>query len=69
MSRIPSMSRAHFQFVADILADQRAHHEDNDSPAMAEAVAMIAHQFARELKATNPRFDRARFIAACGVGE
>jgi hypothetical protein len=29
--------------------------------------ATIAHDFADQLINTNPRFDRARFLTACGV--
>lgn len=29
----------------------------------------IANEFARVLARTNPRFDRARFLKACGVEE
>lgn len=51
-----SMSRKHFEMIATVVrengGDQRA--------ALADA-------FARELRAENSRFDRDRFIAACGV--
>ena len=32
-----------------------------------EAVGAIAHKLARELERENPRFDRDKFLDACGV--
>lgn len=31
------------------------------------AVGLVAHQIAHRLRQDNPRFDRARFIDACGL--
>jgi len=44
----------------------RAHRaaEDLDAPNQARTILMVAHSFADELAATNPRFDRLRFIEA-----
>lgn len=33
------------------------------------AVAYLAHVLAASLRADNPRFDKARFLKACGVAE
>jgi hypothetical protein len=53
------MTRKDYVMIADVLAvawwassDQRNH---------------IAHDLADALEADNPRFDRARFLTACGV--
>lgn len=64
-----SMTRQHFAAVAEVLADQRRWHLDNDSPAMAEAVASVAHELAREFKQFNANFSRDRFLRACGCAE
>lgn len=53
--RVPRMSRAHYQLIADVL---------RDAADLDKAVDI----FARELKATNPRFDRDRFVDAAGGG-
>ena len=52
------MQHRHFAVVAGIIAEL-----DVDYPQR----AIIADQFARKLAATNSRFDRARFIKACGI--
>ena len=54
------MTKKDFELIARILA----------SPYCAEdqiAVRAVAYRFADALATTNPRFDRARFLAACGV--
>ncbi len=51
------MQHRHFSTVAAILATM---------PDRASA-EVAAHHFAAELPATNPKFDRARFLAACNV--
>lgn len=53
------MTRKHFELVASILADA-----DLD-PA---ALATVAQDFAEAFKNENPRFDRTKFLVACGVG-
>ena len=35
--------------------------------ALSEQHAALCHNVANALKADNPRFDRERFLAACGV--
>jgi hypothetical protein len=57
------MTRQHFQMIADVLKDAGQHNSCIDRTAH-EA---IAREFAVRLMATNPRFDRARFLKACGV--
>jgi hypothetical protein len=51
----PAMTRCHFAFIASVIASLS---DDRQS---------VAHAFAARLAATNPRFDRERFLAACGV--
>jgi len=55
------MSKKDFQLIAETLRARGAQHPI--------AVATIARDFADALRVTNSRFDRARFLAACGVSE
>jgi len=57
------MTRKHFQMIADILSNFNVDNLVNQS----EVTAMIAETYARELKQHNPRFDKERFLTACGV--
>lgn len=54
------MSRKHFELIARVLRNLDGTVPHADRKATAEA-------FADELRATNPNFDRARFLTACGV--
>lgn len=55
-----AMQHRHFAVIADIIAkaDFRPHIK-----------AEIARTFADRLRATNPKFDRARFLRACEIEE
>jgi hypothetical protein len=52
------------ELIAHILRRARAMAEALNAPNEARAVLRVAHSFADELAATNPRFDRLRFIRA-----
>jgi DNA-binding phage protein len=52
------------QLIAHILRRARGMAEALNAPNEARAVLRVAHSFADELAATNPRFDRLRFIRA-----
>lgn len=52
------MQRRHFEFIAATVKGM--------APDLRNAAAAA---FADELRRTNPQFDRARFIAACGAEE
>lgn len=52
------MSRKDFEMIARVLRDPSLHLQDSKRRA-------LASRFADELAATNSRFDRERFIAAC----
>jgi hypothetical protein len=52
MQTTPSMTRQHFQYIADALKDM-------------EADWATCSFMASRLAATNPRFNRARFMEAC----
>ena len=58
MTTTAGMTRQHFQLIAAVLR------ENHDWPRVGHS---LAHEFADELAATNTRFDRARFLRACGV--
>lgn len=59
----------------EIAASIRAHVEtcatasDDYGRGGQHAVAALARMIATDLELDNPRFDRARFLAACGVAE
>jgi hypothetical protein len=62
-----TMTRQHFQLIADVI-------REIPSPATTWPVTLtdkqreyLARCFADELYATNGRFDRGRFMRACGV--
>lgn len=53
------MTRKDFQLIADVIA--------TSWHASAESRRDMANDFADALENTNDRFDRERFLAACGV--
>lgn len=55
------MERRHFELIAKIIADLRAAGLDESEHAC------VTRNFARQLAPTNPAFNRARFLKACGV--
>lgn len=59
-----TMTRSHFQMIADSIATVRAANPGANSSATLEA---LAHEFAAKLSSTNPRFDSRRFLTACGI--
>jgi hypothetical protein len=52
------------ELIAHVLRRARGIAETLNAPNEARAVLRVAHSFADELAATNPRFDRLRFIRA-----
>lgn len=61
------MTRKDFQLIADVLNDCRESYADANADAGTQAIETVAECFALRLRATNPRFDRDRFLRACGV--
>lgn len=57
------MSRKHYQMIAQVLNTARCDWADG------QTIDTLAEDFADELVATNERFDRERFLKACGVGD
>jgi hypothetical protein len=63
------MERRHFEMIARTLRDRRAKVQAQQAGESAATIALdtLAHDFADALAATNTRFDRERFLKACGV--
>lgn len=59
-----TMSRQHFQLIADVLKSERSECRTEQDIAIVED---LAESFACELARTNPRFNRTRFLKACGL--
>lgn len=55
------MTRKDYVMIADILKGQQKAHND------LETIEEIAYSFADVLEEDNPRFDRHKFLVACGV--
>jgi hypothetical protein len=53
------MTRKDYVMIADTIATSWHHSADSK--------ADLAYRFADALEADNPRFDRHRFLVACGV--
>ena len=62
-----SMQRRHFQFIANVFAQGEPLGCGPKSDAHRECWTALAESFASRLASTNPGFDRARFLAACGM--
>jgi len=59
------MTRKDFQLIADVLKPWITR---DGTPGVEDALcASIARDFADKLASTNPNFDRARFLSACGA--
>jgi hypothetical protein len=54
------MTRKDYELIARVLRDPTLHLQDSKRRA-------LASRFADELEADNWRFDRERFLKACGV--
>ena len=57
-----TLEHRHFSFIAATIAAMPDH-----APSLRAQKASTAAAFADACAETNPRFDRARFLAACGV--
>lgn len=58
-----SMEHRHFATIAAIIASMDSVH--NGTHGFIDIRQDVAEHFADELRATNPKFDRKRFLAAC----
>ena len=62
------MTRQHFQFIADqFKANIGASNWPEGCEREMQTVKDMAVQFADALRATNPGFNRERFLTACGL--
>jgi hypothetical protein len=65
-------TKQHFEMIARVIERERSQVKNGYMPRAAQKHALLtlthtAHHFADELAQTNPRFDRQRFLRACGV--
>lgn len=58
---LDGMQHRHFAVIAGIIADMSSH-----APSLRTAKRSVALTFADKLASTNQRFDRRRFLLACG---
>lgn len=61
----PAMQHRHFAVIAATIACLS--HGDTGDELTRRERRLVAHRFADMLYRTNPRFDRSRFLAACGL--
>jgi len=62
-----SLEHRHFAFIAAALRASKPLAMDSEEAGDAGAVWLnVVERFANECRATNPKFNRARFLAACG---
>lgn len=60
------MTRRDFELIAKVIRNQRRLHLDMCEPVGAMAVDELAGEMATHLGNEHPRFDRERFLTACG---
>ncbi len=61
------MTRKDYVAIARAISDQRNAYQPNWDPNLFRALNDVSRELANILQADNARFDRARFLAACGV--
>lgn len=59
--------RRHYEFVASVLRPRIERERAADGGFRVPATSSVARDFADAFESGNPRFDRARFLKACGV--
>ena len=60
------MTRKDFELIAEAISGMKDKYDGEDW-TINGAMYPFAFQFADALAGTNPAFDRARFLSACGV--
>ena len=63
------MTRQDFQLIADVLNRGKVLEHGTRQVQWNAALDYAARSFAVELAQTNPRFNKAEFLTACGVTE
>jgi hypothetical protein len=61
------MTRKDYELIAGAIANLRGQQLDGGALTNPPTLREVASELATELATTNPRFDRARFLTACGV--
>lgn len=66
------MKKKHYEAIAAAILKTRADYALEPTPPVyrkgaCEALCLLAYRLARAMAADNPKFDRDRFLAACGV--
>lgn len=62
------MTRKDYVLIAKVIEGAIKYEQDfNKSEDKANALMAVAHTFSSVLGADNPRFDRERFLKACGI--
>lgn len=56
------MTKKHYELIAHTIAVLRHNHHISE-----KAHNQIVDEFAYQLRKTNPKFDRNRFLTACGI--
>ena len=64
-----TFQRRHYQFIAAIMLSEKPDRESGNrwSDGARDEWSTTVLAFASRLASTNPGFDRARFLAACGM--
>lgn len=67
------MTKKDFELIADAIRDVYEYQKDSDGRGSKKikqgAIRAAADSLSEALARTNPRFDRARFMAACGIDQ
>jgi hypothetical protein len=61
------MTRKDYVLIAEVIASLRGEQRDKGAFAHSPSLEEVAGELARALEIDNPRFNRARFLDACGV--
>lgn len=62
-----TMTCQHFALIADAIREERIALITCETETPAEALHYLSMRMAAKLSHTNPRFNRDRFLRACGV--
>jgi hypothetical protein len=59
------MTRKDYQLIAEVIANLNADFNTDGEDTV--SLSLVAKELAEALETDNPRFDRNRFLVACGV--